>query len=64
MNICTPEACGLDASTAHTDALAEAVSMIAPAPEPAPSQGLPVNPTFELSRWVQYVGAVATFELD
>ena len=64
VNICTPEACGLDASTAHTDALAEAVSMVAPAPEPAPGQGLPVNPGLELSRWVEYVGAVATFEPD
>jgi hypothetical protein len=64
VNICTPEACGLDASSAHTDALAEAVSMVAPAPEPAPGQGLPVNPSFELRRWVEYVGAVATLELD
>lgn len=64
VNICTPEACGLDASAAHTDALAEAVSMTAPAPEPAPGQGLPANPSFELRRWVEYVGAVATFELD
>lgn len=64
VNICTPEACGLNASAAHTNALAEAVSMTAPAPEPAPGQGLPVNPSFELRRWVEYVGAVATFEPD
>jgi hypothetical protein len=64
VNICTPESCGLDASAAHTNALAEAVSMTAPAPEPAPGQGLPVNPGFELRRWVEYVGAVATSELD
>jgi hypothetical protein len=62
VNICTLEACGIDASTAHTDALAEAVSMVAAAPEPAPGRGLPVNSSFELRRWVEYVGAVATFE--
>jgi len=64
VNICTLEACGLYASAAHTDALNEAVSMVAPAPEPAPGQGLPISPGFELSRWVEYVGAVATVETD
>lgn len=64
VNICTPESCGLNASAAYTDALADAVSMTAPAPEPPPGQGQPVNPNFELRRWVEYVGAVATFERD
>jgi hypothetical protein len=62
VNICTPDACGFDGSTAHTDALADAVSGTAPAPEPAPGQGLPGNPAFDLRRWVEYVGAIATFE--
>jgi hypothetical protein len=57
--ICTPQSCRFDSPSASTDGLADAIAMVAPAPEPAPGQGLPADPDFALHRWVEYVGAVA-----
>jgi hypothetical protein len=62
--ICTPQSCRFDSPSAATDGLAGAITGVAPAPEPAPGQGLPPDPDFDLRRWVEYVGAVATWEPD
>jgi hypothetical protein len=63
VNICAPDACGQEGMTAQTEGVAEAASMVAPAPEPA-GKGQPDDPASRLRRWVEYVGAVATYEAD
>jgi hypothetical protein len=62
--LCLPDSCLFDAPAAYSDSLAEAVGRVGPAPEPAPGQSgsnVPApNRGFELHRWVEFVGAIAT----
>ena len=57
--ICTPDACDLTNATAFSDSLADDLEEVAPAPEPAPGQEIPVNPRNDLRRWRELVGAIA-----
>jgi hypothetical protein len=58
INICTPEACGPDAGSAHTDGLTEAVEAVrAERPAVAPGQRRNVNQG--IREWLDVVAAVA-----
>lgn len=56
ITICTPEACGLDAGTAHSDGLDDAVQMVGAEPNP-PGPGRNLNRG--IREWLEYVAAVA-----
>jgi hypothetical protein len=62
IGICTPDDCDLTAADAYSDSLADVVTTVAPAPEPAPGQGIDVNPRNDLRRWREFVGAVSVIE--
>jgi hypothetical protein len=60
--ICTPDACDLTTATAVSPGLADAVDQVAPAPDPAPGEGLAAARRDDLRRWRELVGAVSTIE--
>jgi hypothetical protein len=59
VGLCTPEDCALQGGVV-SPGLREANSMVAPAPEPAPGQGLPQG-SRGLRAWLEFVGALATW---
>jgi len=62
IGICTPTACDLTAATAYSDSLADVLARVAPVPDAAPGQGIPVARRDDLRRWRELVGAVSTIE--
>ena len=56
--LCTRDACDLSVPSAVSPGLEDAAEGIAPAPDPAPGQGLPPNDR-GLGAWIEYVGALA-----
>ena len=62
IGICTPAACDLTAPTAYSDSLADVIDRVAPVPDAAPGQGIPIEPRDDLTRWRELVGAVSTIE--
>ena len=56
ITICTPEACGPDAGTAHSDGLEGAVEIVGAESNP-PGQGRNLNRG--IREWMEYVAAVA-----
>jgi len=59
IGFCTPDDCALQTASAVSDGIKDAASMVAPAPEPAPGQGVPRGAR-GLRAWVEFVGAVTT----
>lgn len=58
IGFCTPEACNLQGADAASVAMGELLRRVAPAPEPAPGQGVPPN-AVGLRAWIEFIGAVA-----
>lgn len=65
--VCTPDSCAFDAPGAVSDGLADAVGLVAAAPE-RPRENPRAVPlgdqAFELHRWVEYVGAIASIAAE
>jgi hypothetical protein len=61
VGFCTPEACDLTAAAAYSVTIEDDLSAVAPAPEPAPGQGV-AQGSRGLRAWIELVGTVSTLE--